>query len=536
MTLQKLVASTVAALVVLVGSPAGFAAAGKVVFAYGQAAAINAGGERRDLSRGDEIEPGDLLKTLEGRMQVRFKDGGFVSLQPRTEFKVEEFRYAGAEDGSESAIFRLLRGGIRAVTGAVGTRNKQNYRVNTPVATIGIRGTAFYALMCAGGCLTPWGATLADGLYTGTGEGIIWIGNNAGIIDSPVNSTVYVQSIDTPPIETSAPPPTVSSTIAPSQVAATEADDDEGATDADSVFVAGEQFGEGGGQTIVVGDTPIQQLGDPSSFALLADSGQIFIGSGSGATDDSSPVGRASQFVFVDGVNISPDARTFRGANVFTPFFDGLVTGISSQNTDTKGSTSEIAVERFSGGIISIDVEFVDSGLSQFDGSSQQAYVGNESRFQVTGRPVNSIPSSGQAFFSMAGSSNSATVINGPLGAGAVSAQLSVDFGTSSVDLQYQVDHLGTLYSAFHSAEPLLNTVGAVSKAYTFGSNGGVAFGGLGACSGGCGSVVGGFLAGNTQTALGNTPAAAGFSYTVFETNPILGGVALKLDSVTTGP
>lgn len=121
------------------------AAAGRVEFAIGGVSAIAANGESRPLSKGGDINSGDTIKTAEGRVQVRFTDGGYMSLQPNTEFKIENYSYDGKQDGSERGFFRLVEGGLRAITGVVGRNNRPAYRVATPVATIGIRGSEFLA-------------------------------------------------------------------------------------------------------------------------------------------------------------------------------------------------------------------------------------------------------------------------------------------------------------------------------------------------------------------------------------------------------
>lgn len=58
-------------------------------------------------------------------------------------------------DGSR-AFFRLVKGGFRSVSGLIGKVNQDNYRVSTPVATIGIRGTRYSARLCQGDC-ADWG-------------------------------------------------------------------------------------------------------------------------------------------------------------------------------------------------------------------------------------------------------------------------------------------------------------------------------------------------------------------------------------------
>lgn len=121
------------------------AAVGRVEFAVGGVNALGQDGNARSLTKGGEINNGDTIQTTDGRAQIRFSDGGYISLQPNTEFKVEDYAYNGKSDGSEKGFFSLVKGGLRAITGAIGHTNKQAYRVNTPVATIGIRGTEYLA-------------------------------------------------------------------------------------------------------------------------------------------------------------------------------------------------------------------------------------------------------------------------------------------------------------------------------------------------------------------------------------------------------
>src|SRR3546814_7082028 len=53
---------------------------------------------------------------------------------------------------SKSGFFRLLKGGFRAVSGLIGRVDHEEYRVSTPVATIGIRGTDYYVYQCDAAC------------------------------------------------------------------------------------------------------------------------------------------------------------------------------------------------------------------------------------------------------------------------------------------------------------------------------------------------------------------------------------------------
>ena len=145
------------------------AAAGKVEFASGGATIQGADGSSKVMTKGMEINQGDTILTGAGRAQVKFSDGGYISFQPNTQFKIEEYNYNGKQDGSERGFFRLVQGGLRALTGFVGRENRPNYRMATPVATIGIRGSYYLA-------------EFQEKLKTHVGHGSIYVFNDQGNI------------------------------------------------------------------------------------------------------------------------------------------------------------------------------------------------------------------------------------------------------------------------------------------------------------------------------------------------------------------
>ena len=120
-----------------------FAAAGTAQFTAGDVKVKRVDGALTVLSKGLEIDSGQSVLTgADGRAQVRFTDGGLISLQPNTEFKIAN--YVDKLDAKEDRfLVDLLRGSMRAITGLIGKRNRDNYRVNTATATIGIRGSGF---------------------------------------------------------------------------------------------------------------------------------------------------------------------------------------------------------------------------------------------------------------------------------------------------------------------------------------------------------------------------------------------------------
>jgi hypothetical protein len=117
--------------------------AGVAQFIAGDVNVRRADGGTTPLVKGKDIESGQAILTgASGRAQVRFTDGGLVSLQPNTEFKVANY-VDKADPKEDRFLVDLLRGSMRAITGLIGKRNRENYKVTTTTATIGIRGSGF---------------------------------------------------------------------------------------------------------------------------------------------------------------------------------------------------------------------------------------------------------------------------------------------------------------------------------------------------------------------------------------------------------
>jgi hypothetical protein len=155
--------------------------AGRVVAIQGSASAVDRQGKSRALTQGAEVFEGDTLLTGEGtQIQLRFTDGGLLSLRAKSEFRIDQYRYEEQPGALQRAFFSLLKGGLRTITGLIGHRHREDYKVETPVATIGKRGTHYALYLCAAGaCLETDG--VADGLYGGVLEGAIAATTNAGV-------------------------------------------------------------------------------------------------------------------------------------------------------------------------------------------------------------------------------------------------------------------------------------------------------------------------------------------------------------------
>lgn len=170
---------------------------GRVVLVAGDTSALRQGQVVR-LAFGAMVQDRDVLRTgAASNLQVRFADDSYVSLRESSELRVDQFNFTGAAAGKESAVFSLLKGGVRAVTGLIGRRNHDDYRMVTPTATIGIRGTDYAATFCQGDCRNPDGSAAKDGVYgrvIGQSQGTnqIHISNDAGQKTLGINSNFFV--------------------------------------------------------------------------------------------------------------------------------------------------------------------------------------------------------------------------------------------------------------------------------------------------------------------------------------------------------
>jgi FecR protein len=183
------------------------AQAARVVLAVGDVTLVR-GTERTRLTAGTTVNTGDTVQTgAQGNAQLRFSDNALVALKPDSEFRIEAYAFNGTSDGSERAVFRLVRGGFRTVTGQVGQVNRDTYQVLTTQATIGIRGTHYQLLVCGvGQCRDSESSTPAPaGLYGGVFEGRVAV-TGRGITDEYGQREFFFVPDDQPPQRLIGPP------------------------------------------------------------------------------------------------------------------------------------------------------------------------------------------------------------------------------------------------------------------------------------------------------------------------------------------
>ena len=100
------------------------------------------GTTQRALKIGDVIESGTTVSTGDKSTAViKFEDGQVMALAERTSLRVVDYRYNKQRVSQSSAVFSLLQGGLRFISGVIGATNRNNFRMTAGTATIGIRGS-----------------------------------------------------------------------------------------------------------------------------------------------------------------------------------------------------------------------------------------------------------------------------------------------------------------------------------------------------------------------------------------------------------
>ncbi|MDP2794806.1 MAG: FecR family protein [Sulfurisoma sp.] len=121
-------------------------AVGEISFVIGDSRLTAGPDAPRELARGAAVRVGQRLETGEnGHVHIRFVDGAFVALRPNTRLRIEDYHYIADRPGESRVKFSLEDGTVRSITGRAGEAARERFRLNTPIAAIGVKGTDFLA-------------------------------------------------------------------------------------------------------------------------------------------------------------------------------------------------------------------------------------------------------------------------------------------------------------------------------------------------------------------------------------------------------
>lgn len=113
--------------------------AARIVFVSGQ---VHAG--ERALAIGDAVQEGDEIVTgKQGTTYLKTVDNGLLILRPSSRARIVTYHVDKDNPANTRIKLELLSGVARSVSGDAVKLARQNFRFNTPVAAIGVRGTDF---------------------------------------------------------------------------------------------------------------------------------------------------------------------------------------------------------------------------------------------------------------------------------------------------------------------------------------------------------------------------------------------------------
>jgi hypothetical protein len=145
----------------------------RAVLVRGEVFRGNAAGVRQTLKKDDPVRVGDSIETgVRGLAQIVFPDQSILYVQAASQVRIEAFHFQPQDPSQDRSITNLLKGGMRAVTGALGGRSPDQLEIRAGVSTLGIRGTALELAEMAPG---EWRITFDYGRG--------WVANPAGRAD-----------------------------------------------------------------------------------------------------------------------------------------------------------------------------------------------------------------------------------------------------------------------------------------------------------------------------------------------------------------
>ena len=118
--------------------------AGHVAFVNGQVVLAQQGKPNRSVQTGDPVYVGDHIQTLaNSQLHLRMVDNAFLALRPSSQLVISAYQYDKDQPQASKIRIDLEQGTSRAVSGKGGQAAKNQYRFNTPLAAIGLRGTDY---------------------------------------------------------------------------------------------------------------------------------------------------------------------------------------------------------------------------------------------------------------------------------------------------------------------------------------------------------------------------------------------------------
>ena len=94
-------------------------------------------------TKGAGIEMQDVIRTGAGKVGIKFVDDTRVQVTENSRLVIDDFVYDPKSTKGGKLAVNIMLGTVRYASGQVGKNNPQSVAINTPTATIAVRGTDF---------------------------------------------------------------------------------------------------------------------------------------------------------------------------------------------------------------------------------------------------------------------------------------------------------------------------------------------------------------------------------------------------------
>jgi len=94
---------------------------------------------------GTGVEMEDAVKTSQGKVGITFADDTKVQINEGSRLVIDDFVYDPKNKGTSKLALNMASGTVRYASGAIAHNNPSKVAINTPTATIAVRGTDFTA-------------------------------------------------------------------------------------------------------------------------------------------------------------------------------------------------------------------------------------------------------------------------------------------------------------------------------------------------------------------------------------------------------
>ena len=159
-------------------------------------------------AKGTQMEMNDTVNTSKGKVAITFADSTRVDINENSKLLIDDFVYDPKSKDAGKLGMKVALGTVRYASGAIAHNDPSKVAINTPSATIGVRGTDFTMTVDEGGASTiillpscPQNKLIKDP-ETECTTGKIVVSNDAGevTLDKPFQGT-KVESRSSPPMK-----------------------------------------------------------------------------------------------------------------------------------------------------------------------------------------------------------------------------------------------------------------------------------------------------------------------------------------------